>query len=167
MMDLFPILADIIERCHMSDIEAFAPDEKIHPGEEVLDVELSPDLKKLFAASRCFSEEFDELVEQLASDESLVMEIARRKSFLEIMDKVFWHELIDNLGFWECGGKGIGLRVGWKVVTFQDRRKEDKEGQPEVDNSGNRRLKQDFSRGAFYSNFFIFYSCRDLPPIAN
>jgi hypothetical protein len=158
MEDLFPCLAEIIDKCNMSEIDIFAPKEKIRPEDRVVG-ELPDRLKKLFAANKRLFEDVDELEYQAKSDCSLRVKFVRQRSLLEIFNNVLWHEITDNFELWNYEGMVVGLRFGWKVVVFSDRRQKAVcEGQKMVRNSIDLPL---------IPNFFLFFS-RDQknPPTA-
>ncbi len=128
MKDLFPSLADILDRCDLVDQEV-----SIEPGdvEQTKGVredyvgELPEHLRNLFIARSMMVQEIDEL-EAMNSDDVFVMQdAARKRSLLEIMDRLFWHEIAEYFNLWEHEGKVLAVRSGWKVVIFDDRRAKD------------------------------------------
>lgn len=115
---------EIAGRCSLnlfdSEFEDFQPSQKVSEDEVVLG-ELSDELKKLYLAIACLSVEVQELEDETDADSA--EELKRKNKLKAVMENVLWYEITDDFNLWQHKGTVVCLRAGWKVVVFDDRRK--------------------------------------------
>lgn len=124
MEDLFPSLADIVDRCAMVNVEESAgPRDEVARDEKVVG-EMPYGLRKLWLARLGVLEEIDELEDEDENDQEINLKIVQLKSLAGLIMSVLLHEAITDpdLKLWKYENMFIGFKRGWKVVVYKDRR---------------------------------------------
>ncbi len=119
---------------HMiNEIEIFdslGPDDEVMQDDEIIG-KMTDEIKRIYILRSQVDQSIrDKMADLIRSNDSLfdnpevTQELGKAHRFNSLLDELLWFAIRTEFDLWGSESGGVGLRAGWKVVTFKSRRSE-------------------------------------------